>query len=243
MYIYAEITNDGVKKYPKHKHKHWEIMYYIEGEGYLYTEDGDVAFKPGTIIIVPPEIEHGSVSEQGFKNISIAGNFGHLLPFDTPKIVEDTVSQDGRLIAMLILSNRYSGTGYLESLCTAYLHFILQNINVENNIRNAVNKIVNKINENAYDSGINVKEILLKSGYAEDYIRACFKRNVGFTPKEFLTKVRIEHACSLINIYGKTMSLSEVAEKCGYLDYVYFSRKFKSVTGTSPKNYLNNILE
>jgi AraC-like DNA-binding protein len=38
--------------------------------------------------------------------------------------------------------------------------------------------------------------------------------------------------------YGKSVSLTEVAEKCGFTDYVYFSKKFKAVTGIAPRTYI-----
>ena len=76
-----------------------------------------------------------------------------------------------------------------------------------------------------------------ESGYAEDYIRAHFKRITGKTPNEFLSGIRIKRACFLIETYRDSLSLSQISEQCGYTDYVYFSKKFKSVTGMSPKEY------
>ncbi|MBQ9760845.1 MAG: AraC family transcriptional regulator, partial [Clostridia bacterium] len=69
--------------------------------------------------------------------------------------------------------------------------------------------------------------------------RSCFKKITGKTPNEFLTEIRIKHACYLIDIYQDNLSLSEIAEKCGYLDYIYFSKRFKLVTGISPREYRN----
>lgn len=68
-------------------------------------------------------------------------------------------------------------------------------------------------------------------------MRSCFKKITGKTPNEFLTEIRIKHACFLIEVYRSELSLSEISEQCGYLDYVYFSKKFKSVTGMSPREY------
>ena len=34
---------------------------------------------------------------------------------------------------------------------------------------------------------------------------------------------------------------ADVAEKCGYSDYVYFSRRFKQVTGISPKEWRDSV--
>jgi len=45
----------------------------------------------------------------------------------------------------------------------------------------------------------------------------------------------------LIDLYRSTLSLQEIAERCGYTDYVYFSKKFKEVTGVSPRDYKKNL--
>ena len=75
-------TDNGVIQYPMHSHKNFEIMLYIEGQGYMRTEQGDIPFSKGTVIIVPPNINHGSVSQNGFKNISMEGEFkGYLSAF------------------------------------------------------------------------------------------------------------------------------------------------------------------
>ena len=85
-----------------------------------------------------------------------------------------------------------------------------------------VKEIVFEISQQAFDSQIDLAFILSKSGYSEDYIRSCFKKITGKTPNEFLTDIRIKHACFLIDIYKNKISLSEISERCGYLDYIYF---------------------
>ena len=75
-------TQKGILRYPMHAHKNYEIMLYLEGEGYMSTDSGEFPFRPGTIIFVPPNVRHGSVSENGFKNISIEGEFDRCLHFN-----------------------------------------------------------------------------------------------------------------------------------------------------------------
>ncbi len=237
MNLQINCTCDGVKTYPIHKHTHYEIMLYLSGNGFLRTTDNNYPFSPGSIIIVPPGTEHGSTSENGFKNISIGGNFGHLLHFKAPASLTDNERQEGRILAELIFNNRYGNKEFLSDLCTTYIRFMLQNMQREDNVSIAVNKIISRITESAYDYNVSLNSLLLNSGYAEDYIRVHFKRITGKTPVEFLTKIRIDHACFLINIYGSTLTLSQIAEQCGYVDYVYFSKRFKSVTGMSPGEY------
>lgn len=104
-------------------------------------------------------------------------------------------------------------------------------------------KIANKISNEYSDSDISLSQILNESGYSEDYIREQFKCYTGKTPTEFLTTVRITHACYLMEIYGDSVTLAEISEQCGYTDYVYFSKKFKQVIGVSPRKYSKTIVK
>lgn len=230
-------TADGVIKYPVHCHKNYEIMFYLEGDGYMHTEQGDFSFNKGTVIIVPPGIMHGSVSENGFKNISIEGEFNGFLNFDRVVSFSDTVTKDCEALATLIYNNRFGSETYLNLLSTSYVTFLLKNIDVKNQISESITSIIGEIYENAFDCEINLTKILNKHGYSEDYIRSCFTKRTGKTPHAFLTEIRINQACFLIDVYGTERSLTEIAEQCGYSDYVYFSKQFKRIVGKSPREY------
>ncbi|MGN1052381.1 MAG: AraC family ligand binding domain-containing protein [Candidatus Scatosoma sp.] len=65
------ITPDNLKEYPFHKHETSEIVCYFQGEGIMETEQGNVPFQKGTLLILPPNITHRSKSENGFKNICV----------------------------------------------------------------------------------------------------------------------------------------------------------------------------
>lgn len=242
MNLQINCTQEGVKTYPLHKHNHYEIMFYLQGTGQLRTHKTNFHFSPGSIIIVPPQTEHGSTSENGFKNISIGGEFEKLLNFKEVTVLSDNSQNEGRTLAMMIYNNRHKNNDYIDKLCIAYIHFILQYINISDNINKSVNKIMNEITNNFYDSNINLRQLLQESGYAEDYIRAHFKKITGKTPNSYLTDVRIQHAVFLIDIYANILSLQQISEQCGYTDYVYFSKKFKSIKGISPREYKNKIL-
>jgi len=57
----------------------------------------------------------------------------------------------------------------------------------------------------------------------------------GCSIKEYITRVRMEHAKDLLS--ATTLSVSEVAEQCGYPDDNYFIRTFKRRTGCTPGAY------
>ncbi len=223
--------------YPLHSHAEYEILYYLEGKGHLHTSSGDFPFSPGTIIIIPPDTLHGSVSESGFKLIAIDSDFENSLSFSSPAVMCDTETYDGKALVSMIYRNRLNDDDYLSALIDAFIRFILRNSNLEDTLTIAVRKVANKISENFFDCNISPSALLRESGYAEDYIRAHFKKIIGKTPNDFLTTLRINHALYLIEIYKDSLTLSEVSERCGYIDYVYFSKKFKAQTGTSPKEY------
>ncbi len=212
-------------------------MYYLKGEGCLATKTGDIAFKPGTIIIVPPKITHGSVCEDGFVNISIGGHFGHLFMFNSIIVQQDNENKDGERLAKLIFDNRSADAEYLSALYNAYAHFLLKNAAYEKRINQEISKIVEGITKNFFDPCFDVTNLLHKSGYAEDYIRAEFKKSLAVSPIDFLTKTRIEHAKKLLEIYGSNLSISEISEACGFDDPIYFSRRFKQFAGISPTEY------
>ena len=233
----VSITAANTKKYPLHRHSRWEIMYYLEGEGHLATAQKPIAFTKGSMIIVPPEFEHGSVSKHCFVNISVEGDFGNLLLFDDITVIQDNPSRDGKQLATLIYKNRHQNNQYLAALCSSYAHFLLQNFIGDKKINHVVSNLIDQISEQFYDPDFDVTKLLNQSGYAEDYIRNEFKKITGLSPVEFLTKIRIMHAQKLLEIYGETRSIAEVAESSGFTDPVYFSKRFRQFSGICPSVY------
>lgn len=229
-------------RHPLHQHPEWEILYYLEGTGYLQTTTGSIKFSPGTIVIVPPKTIHASVSKDGFVNISICGDFGHVFMFDNIIAQQDNNDLNGKRLATLILDNRFSDTKYLSTLCNAYAHFLLTNVVYEKRINKEINNIIKEIEENYSEPHFDVTNLLNKSGYTEDYIRAEFKNVTTLTPIDFLTKTRIEHAKKMLEIYGSTLSVSQIALSCGFEDPIYFSRRFKQFTAISPSEYKKQTL-
>lgn len=235
----VSVTRPGTKQYPMHQHGYWEVMYYLTGEGWLATDRGDVRFAPGTVIVVPPGIRHGSVSETVFVNISIGGSFEHLFLFSQPQMQQDNAARDGEKLARLILDSQHMDENYVAALCVAYARFLLQNEKYEHRLQQQIAAVIRKTYRVFHDPGFRITEELRGRGYSEDYIRAEFKRSTGESPVDFLTRIRVENAIKLFEIYGKTISVGGVGEACGFVDMAYFSKRFKKYTGLSPAAYRN----
>lgn len=238
MVMGISMTAPGTIRYPQHRHSFCEIMYYTEGVGFLEAGHARYPFSPGTAIIVPPNMLHGSVSESGFQNISIGGHFDTLIMGDTPLLIPAEASADAGILSRLIYKNRSNRTEYIHTLADCYVLSLMQAHSAESPIAAAVKKIVNTISDRADDPEWHIADALNLSGYAEDYIRAKFKEICKETPTEMLNRLRIQNACRIMEIYSRHLNITEIAEKVGFSSPAYFSRVFKKVMGLSPRQYM-----
>lgn len=117
--------------------------------------------------------------------------------------------------------------------CTA--HISLQKGGTEKQL---VEKAKQYIRENYKNPQISLKDICSHLCVSSSYFSAKFKSETGITFVEYLTRIRIDKAKTLL----KTTSLKsyEIACEVGYPDSHYFSVIFKKHTGISPKEYKEN---
>lgn len=74
-----------------------------------------------------------------------------------------------------------------------------------------------------------------KHHYNLQYISRRFKQETGLTTLEYLQKIRIEKACTLLS--GSKLTIREVAQKTGYDDIKFFNRVFHKLVGMTPGEY------
>ena len=75
-----------------------------------------------------------------------------------------------------------------------------------------------------------------------DYLRRIFKKEIGMSPLEYMTSLRMKNAERLLTtLWMNGCAVSEIAHMCGYANALYFSRVFKKYYGCSPTLFLQNI--
>lgn len=104
------------------------------------------------------------------------------------------------------------------------------------NIAKAVSYIESHFNEN-----ILIDNLAKLSHYSKRHFIRIFNKKYNCSPKEYIIKLRINHACALLN--SSDMTISEIAWKCGFYDINYFSRLFKKKIGISPSEYRGKFLK
>lgn len=86
-----------------------------------------------------------------------------------------------------------------------------------------------------YDQSLHLSDIAEEVHINPQHLCKIFKKELGETINEYMTRIRIEEAKRLLREEHKLAY--EVAEQVGFKDAAYFSLIFKKITGVSPKNF------
>ncbi|WP_298840554.1 helix-turn-helix domain-containing protein [Clostridium sp.] len=96
---------------------------------------------------------------------------------------------------------------------------------------------VKKYIENNYMNDVSLDKLAHYISMSSFYLSRIFSKVEGTNIKEYIIKIRMEKAKSML-IEGKK-SVKQIAFEVGYLDQNYFSKAFKKYTNISPKEYCN----
>ena len=104
--------------------------------------------------------------------------------------------------------------------------------------KNFIESVTDIIKQNYQDPGLSLAYIAEKTGLSESHISKAFKKRTGISYLQYLTRIRMEHAKSLLD-NGET-NTSKISEKAGYENLSSFLRAFKKYTGTTVGSYIKN---
>ncbi len=191
-------------KYGRHDVSAGEMFVIRPGEVTLYTADRD---EPWEYIWLAFKGERAEAFDFGASVITYP---------------EDTVERLSELIDREILSP-YAYLGIIYELMHRLFHG-----SEESPDRLAMIKRYIKYN---YMKPLTVSELSSAFGFERSYMFRMFKRRYGIGVKEYITKVRMERACSFLN---EGYSVSETAHMVGYTDAFNFSKAYKKHFGFPP---------
>jgi AraC-like DNA-binding protein len=82
---------------------------------------------------------------------------------------------------------------------------------------------------------LSLDEIAAHCGLSLSHFCLLFKKKTQRTPLDYLTHLRIQQACQLLDF--TPMKINEIARQTGFDDPFYFTRVFSKTMGASPVNY------
>lgn len=234
-------------------------LYWIhEGEGSFYTNT-EHKVKKGMMVYLRPGLQMSMRSE-----IHAPLRMTMVL-FDCAELNYDVVWKDVKRVAKLSLPflNQYNckqaeelgmlfeeihqewmpGVAHGAAVSQGKLKVMLHKLHNmeqpdwsinESSTLSAFNKI-KKYMENGYQDNIKVEQLAKQYSISATYLRKLFLKYTGMGPKEYLSYIRNERACSYL-IYTD-YQIKEIARLCGYFEEYHFSKMFKQLNDLSPSSY------
>ena len=224
----------------KYSHENWELFYCMSGSGEMQFEDRLLKYGQDSVMVVPPLAHCINRSETGAKNIYVKfidSTFSFKEPTLISSVRNDLLKQAfeaalyyyskngiGRTLVLPIYGQLIAGTVYQLSSTIAH--------------REVVQQIIEDILNNYSNADYDLNVYLQSLPFSFEYLKKMFKTEVGKTPRQFLTSVRLESAVTIMRHSCGRLCVAQIARKSGFTEPLYFSRLFKKKYGVSPKIYI-----
>ena len=232
-------------------HDSFLLLYTIAGFGTINTENCAFSLPPGNCIIIDCHSAHEYFCVENsweflwihFNGCNMKEMHDILYNSDIRATqIDDNNSFQRQIFSLLKLIEENNIENCIE--VSAKFHYIFNDIyrSVVSSDTSAsvsahsqeVDKVIEYIKNN-YSSPITVDDMVSQIHLSKYYFIRIFKRIIGITPYGYLTNHRINVSKQLLR--SSKMSISEIAEQCGFLDDSNFIYQFKKHTGQTPLHY------
>ncbi len=208
----------------------------LDGDALRRTEEGGAFVAPSGVMqeIVHHNGRQGYMEAQWvFMHIRINGLFDFEDVFTPPYLIPPTY---GKELNDLIATVRYAPTvcrRYAAAYGIADILFALSQ--PKEDVPDSPALLVKRYVEEHYAERI-TKEALASAAHCSTAgVYRLFRRQFKMSPNNYINKIRLEKASVLLEQSDR--AVSEVGERVGFEDPVYFSKLFKARYGLSPGRY------
>ena len=108
----------------------------------------------------------------------------------------------------------------------------IDNVEMEDNDKRLMEKIVSAVNNNYTDSDYGVEQLASDVGLSRVQLHRKMKQLTGIAASDFIRNIRLKQAARLIS--ENNVNISQVAYAVGFKSLAHFSTLFKKYYGVSP---------
>lgn len=90
-----------------------------------------------------------------------------------------------------------------------------------------------------YMEPLSLEGLADKYAVNKNYLSTRFHKEVGMTVTDYINLTRVRRSLKLLS--STTMTMPEIAERCGFSDPNYYSRTFRKIHGTTPTEYRKSL--
>lgn len=224
-----------------HSHTQWELVYCTYGSGCFKFENGmAMYYATGDVVVIPPRVVHCNFSTDGFTNIHVRlsdPSFPSKTVFsvhDGPDRHMEAAFQQAMFYFHSDITGRELILSALGDLVAGYMTALRSSCEFSEPVEQVRAQILRRYS----DVDFALDDYIHQLPFHYDYVRKLFKKEVGATPLEYMTRLRMNKAATILAYQGEgDYSVSETARACGYDNALYFSRVFHKFTGMSPSAY------
>lgn len=235
-----------------HHHELHELYYMAKGCTTYYIGDKIYHLQQGNFVFIPKGILHKTDYENNDSNERFLLNFSNrIFTNSMQEIKEDLNSSrliyiheemvpffEGLLKQIEEESNK--GDQYSDMLLNLYITELLvqlcrhkHNLTPELSGTDQTIYIISKYISLHFMENISLSSLSKIFSLSESHLSRIFKAHTGIGINEYITYVRVTNAEKLL--METELSVTRIAQQCGYNDSNYFSTVFKRTKGISPQ--------
>lgn len=227
------------------------LLYVTEGCFSFSTNEIKKELHPGDIIVVPPST--GYIQE-----LNMNENLNYLWVHFTGSNVNGILEELG--INFFPCVNKTKKSSHLQSRFSQLFDCFLKSDRLrERDLSSSLERLLIEISRavegyekpkvslsksisyitNNYTSPIKIPDLAKLEGMSVTRYNLHFKEQMGVPPTKYIISLRLNMAKELLG--SSDLTLNQVGAACGYEDYNFFAKTFKSVFGVSPRKYKSTV--
>lgn len=236
-----------------HMHTHLEMIYITKGESIAILDNQKYRIEAGNIFIAFPNQIHlyqDQLPIQGYLVIFTPETLGEFkeifqkyIPF-TPIVKDNSIPMDVRECMERIIRKLDTGTALDKSTAKGHLLALLgeifSHIRFVNQTENpeTIKRILNYCMEN-YAEPLTLEYVAKKLYLNKYYISHIFRDRLNVNFKDFINRLRVEHACELLK---KGHGVTETAYASGFTSLRTFNRVFFKYMNMTPREMIKQTI-